>query len=154
MFTNPGPLVYGTITVGALLDAESTRGENFPDTVGAVALAMVTYWLAHSYARLTADRLEAGKPLTFRIVGETMAHELAIITGAAVPLLAVVISWLAGASLTTAVNVAIWLSAVMILLIEAAAAVRARLEGVSLVVQIGVGALLGVLIIAVKLVLH
>jgi hypothetical protein len=64
------------------------------------------------------------------------------------------ISWLAGASLSAAVAAAIWADAGMIVVIEVVAGVRAELSGRALVIQSTVGALLGLLIIVLRLVLH
>lgn len=154
MLVNPGPLVFGTITVGALLGAESARSETYLETVGAVLIALVLYWLAHSYAELTARRFEQGHRLKPRVIGETMAHELAVVTGAAPSLVAVLICWAAGAGLGAAVNAGIWTSVGMVVLVELVAGVRAQLSAGALAVQIMVGALFGGLIIAMKVVLH
>lgn len=154
VFAYPGPLVYGTLTIGALLDAESTQTETYTETVAAVAVAMVLYWLAHSYATLMARRIEDGERLKLRAVAETAAHELSILVGALIPLLAVLISWLAGGTLTTAVLAAIWTSAAMIVLIELVAGVSAKLSGFALAVQTVFGVVLGIGIIAMKLIFH
>jgi hypothetical protein len=41
-------------------------------------------------------------------IGRTLAHELTIVGGAAMPLLALLISWAVSAPLSTAVTAAIW----------------------------------------------
>jgi len=154
MGANPFGLVYGTITVGALLAAESAQRETYGETVGAVAIALLIYWLAHSYAQFTSQRLARSEPLRLGKFAGTMAHEVSILVGAAVPLLALLVWWVAGARLTSAVNAAIWASAAMILLIEVVSGVRARLSAQELIVQAALGAMLGVLVIALKLLLH
>ena len=154
MPANPAAAVYGTITVGALLAAESAQRETYPRTLGAVVIALLLYWLAHSYASFAARRLLLGERLNVRGLAWTMAHELPILIGAAIPLVTLLISWAAGAKLTSGVDAAIWTSAAMILVVELAAALRARLFGREFVAQAMVGALLGTLVIALKLVLH
>jgi hypothetical protein len=154
MFANPAPLIYGTITVGALLDAESARAETYAETVGAVVIAMLLVWLAHSYAQLMGRRLKGGERLAFRAAREMAVHELSILTGAAVPLVAVLIAWLAGATLGWAVTAAIWTAAAMIVVIEVVAGLRAELSRGVFMIQTVFGVLLGLLIIALKLVLH
>jgi hypothetical protein len=57
-------------------------------------------------------------------------------------------------SSSTAVTTALYTSAVMVLLIEVVAGVRAKQSGRELAVQILVGAMLGLLIIALRLVVH
>ena len=154
MPANPAAAVYGTISVGALLAAESAQRETYPRTLGAVVITLLLYWLAHSYASFAARRLLLGEPLSIRGLAWTMAHELPILIGAAVPLVALLIWWAAGARLTTGVNAAIWTSAAMILIVELAAALRARLSGRELLAQATLGVLLALLVIALKLVLH
>jgi len=146
--------VYGTISVAALLAAESALRETYPETIGAVLLTLLMYWLAHSYAELASERLRTGQVLTLRSVARTMAGELTILIGAAVPVIAVLVCWVAGASLSTGVSSGVWASAAMIVALEAAIGIRAELSGRELVGQVAVGALLGLIVIAVRFVLH
>jgi hypothetical protein len=154
MPSNPGAVVYGTITVGALLAGESAQRETYAETVGAVVIALLVYWLAHSYSSFAATRLTEGKPAELAELGRTMVHELSIVLGAAVPLLVLLAAWAAGAGLGSGVNAAIWTSAGMILVAEVVSAVRAEQRGRELAAQVLLGAVLGFLVIALKLVLH
>src|ERR1700756_2493269 len=61
MRLNAGGLVYGTIIVATLLAAESARSETYGKTVGAVALAMLTYWLRVSYSPYSGGGLAEGE---------------------------------------------------------------------------------------------
>lgn len=151
---NSRALVYGVITVGALLGAESGAHETYARTVIAVVIALLMYWLAHSYAELLGRRLDEGRPLTLATLADTMRGELSILTGAAVPLVAVLISWAADAKLATAVDTGVRTSAVMLLLIEVVAGVRAELSGKELAKQASIGAVLGVLVLAVNVILR
>ena len=69
-------------------------------------------------------------------------------------MLALLVDWAFGVSLDTAVLTAVITSAVVIVLLELAAGLRAKQSGLELVVQTLFGAMLGVLIIALRLVLH
>jgi hypothetical protein len=154
MFSNPSRAIYGTITVGALLAAESARAETYLETVGAVVIALVVYWIAHSYSESAARRLQNREALGIRELARSMAHEVSILTGGAIPLVVVLIGWAVGASLNTAVTAAVWSSAATILLIETVAAIRAHLTGRALYIQITLGALLGMMVILLRLILH
>ncbi len=153
MLPNPGAAVYGTIMVGVLLAAEAADRESYADTVGAVVIALLLFWLAHAYSRLAEQRLQRNQPLTPAGAARVLAEELMIIAGAAVPLLVELICWALGVRLTSAVTAALWTAAAMIVIIEVLAAVRADLTGWALVVQTAVGALFGLLVIALHLVL-
>lgn len=154
MGDNPAGAVYGTIAVAALLAAESARRETYLTTVAAVVITLALYWLAHSYAEFTGERLRTGERLTLAGLSRMMAHELTILIGAAVPLVALLISWAAGASVTTAVNAAIWTSAAIIAIIEVIVGLRSRLRGRELAAQAVLGALLGLMVVALRVVLH
>lgn len=148
------PLVFGTITVAVVLDAEYARNETYPETVGAVLIAMALYWLAHSYAEFTARRLHRGHPFAIGALAETMLHELSILTAAALPLVALLIAWAAGATLADAVSAGIWTAVAMIVLIELIVGVRAKLSGRELLGHAVLGTVLGLLVIALRIILH
>ena len=154
MRANPARFVYGTVVVGALLATESAQSETYPETVAAVGLALVVYWLAHTYAEFTARRLAGTARLTPAELGQSMAHEAPLVLGALLPVLALLLCWLARARLTTGVTVAIWTSVAMIAIIQVVAAMRARPSLPAVVLQSAIGLALGVLVIAIKLVLH
>jgi hypothetical protein len=154
MRANPAGAIYGTITVGALLAAETAQRETYADTVGALVLALLLYWLAHSYARSVGTRLQDEEPLSLDGFRKSLVHELPILGGACVPLLALVIFGLAGAKLNTAVTAAVWTTAIVIVLLEVVAAIRAEAKGRELALQTAVGIGLGLLVIAINAVLH
>jgi hypothetical protein len=154
MFANPGGAVYGVIAVSALLAAESARRETYLKTVAAVLITLLLYWIAHAYAELAGRRLEGGGRLTLGALGESMLHEISLLGGAAIPLVPLLIWWTSGGSLTSAVLAAMWTSAGTIVIIELAAGLRARLTGTDLARQAVLGALLGLMVIALRVVLH
>lgn len=151
---NPGDAVYGAIAVGALLAAETARQETYAKTIAAVVITLLLYWLAHSYADLAGERLRSGARLTARGLLATMLRELPILIGAAIPLVTLLVCWIAGAGLSAAIIAAVWTSAAIVFAIEIAAGVRGRLPGRQLLAQALVGALLGSLIILLRGVLH
>ncbi len=154
MASNFRALVYGVITIGALLGGENGRFETYGKTVLAIGLAILLYWIAHSYSELAGRRLEDGTPLTLSGLAQAMRSEFSIVSGAAVPLAVVLASWAIGVKLSTAVNTGAIAAAAMILLIEVVAGVRADLSGKELVKQASIGAVLGLLVLAVNTILH
>jgi len=154
MTLTPEGAVYGTIAIAALLAAESANHETYPKTVVSVAIAMLLYWLAHSYSDYAGERWHRSERLELAGLARMMVRELSILISAGVPLVVVLISWATGAALGSAVLAAIWTSAVMLVVIELAAGLRAQLSGHDLVKQIALGAFLGFLVIALELVLH
>src|SRR3954447_22675941 len=95
---NAAGVVYGVITVGALMAAESGRHESYVDAIASAVFATLLYWLAHAYADLLGRRLETGERLSVAALARALGHDWAIVRGAAIPLLALAISGLVGAS--------------------------------------------------------
>jgi hypothetical protein len=151
---NPSGVVYGTIAVGAVLAAESTRRETFADTIAATLLILGLYWIAHTYATVIGDRLTERKPLSAGGLWRAFLHEGAIVKGAAIPIVVLVALWIAGASLATEVSVALWTSAAALATFEVFAALRSQATRAQQLAQVVLGALLGAGILLVRVVLH
>jgi hypothetical protein len=153
MRVNASGAVYGTITVGALLAAETAQRETYAETIGALLLAMLLYWLAHAYASSVAHRLREQEHLTPRGFAVALIEQLPILGGAIVPLVMVAAFGIAGATLAHAVTAGLWTAAATVVGIEVTAALRAGAEGLELLAQIAIGVVLGVLVIAIRLIL-
>jgi hypothetical protein len=151
---NLAAAIYGLITVSVLIAAETARSETYPKTVAAVAVAILLYWLSMSYAEFASQRVREGRSLTLGDLVRTMRHELPLLVGASLPLVAVLISWAVGAPLDRADDAALWTDVAAIVAIEIIAGVRAALSGRELLLQTVVGATLGLLVLALRLVVH
>jgi hypothetical protein len=151
---NPAGVVYGLITIGALLAAESGLRETYPETVGSAAIAVVLYWFAHSYADVLGLRLSEHRRLDWRELWPTFIQDWAIARGAGVPLLALLVAWATGASQVTAVTAGVWAAVVSLIAFEVAAGLRSRAKPVELVFEVLVGATMGLAILALRALLH
>ncbi len=151
---DPGRAVYGTLAVGALLAAESTRRETYGQTVGAVVLTLVLYLLAHSYSELTGRRLRQQAHLTVRELALEMRDEVPMVAAGAVPLVPILAFWAAGGALDHALLAGVWTVVAVLIAVEALAAWRLRLSGAELARQAALGAGLGLLVIALRAILH
>jgi uncharacterized membrane protein len=146
--------VEGTVLIGALLAAESANQETYPETVIAVALALVLYVVAHTYAAFVADRLRNEESLSLAGFGRAARSEGWLLPGAGVPLVAVLVCWAVGASLSAAVSAGVWTSAGMVVILELTSGIHAGESGLELAVETCVGALIGSLVILLRIVLH
>jgi hypothetical protein len=151
---NPSGLVYGTVAVGAVLAAESTRRDTFPDTIGATVLILCLYWMAHTYAAVTGDRLRTRETLSAPGLWRSFLHEATILKGAALPVVVLLVLWATPVTLDTAVTAALWTSAVLLALIESVAAFRSHLSASETVAQVLMGSLLGAGVLLVRVLLH
>jgi hypothetical protein len=151
---NPSRVIYGVLAIGALLAAESGAHESYLDTLASAVIATLLYWLAHSYADLLGHRLQTAERLTASALAHALRDEAALLNGAAVPILALVVAWIAGASQQTAVAIAVWSSIAALVVFELLAAVRSRATPRELALEMSVGLTLGLAILFLKVVLH
>jgi len=142
------------ILIGALLAAESGLHDSYPATVASVAIGLGVYWLAHSYAAVLGRRLSERGRLSLRALVQALAREWAIVRGALIPLLALLVCWAAGASQTTGIAVAIWSAIVALVALELLAGVAAGAGTGELFLEGAIGAVLGLAILALKALAH
>ncbi len=142
------------IVIGALLAAESGRHESHADAVDSTLIALCLYWLAHAYANVLGRRLATHERLTVSSLGRALLHDWAIVRGAAIPLLALLLAWASGASREAAVNVALWSTVAGLIAFELLAGVRSRATRRELAFEVGVGVTIGAGILALKILLH
>jgi TM2 domain-containing membrane protein YozV len=147
-------VIYGIIVIAALLAAESGRHETYLDTVASAAIATALYWLAHAYAELLGRRLALQHRLSLGTLARALAHDWAIVRGATLPLLVLVIAWVTGAAQQTAVTAALWSAIASLVAFELIAGVRAHAGARELALEGCVGAAMGIAILALKIVLH
>jgi hypothetical protein len=151
---NPAGAVYGTITCGALLAAESSSGESFVAAAGAVAITLVLYALAHGYAQELGQRLDEGLPMDLRRLRHLAVQEASLLRGAAIPLIVMLAAGAAGAGVAGAEVAGVIGAAATLVALELIAVVRARLRRGDLVGHLVVGAVLGLGILALRVLLH
>jgi hypothetical protein len=151
---NPAGAVYGIITIGALLAAESGLRETYPQTVGSAAIAVVLYWFAHSYADVLGLRLSRERRVSLQELRNTFIQDWSIARGAGVPLVTLVVAWASGAGQSTAVTAGVWTAVVCLIVFELAAGIRSRAKPIELALEVLVGATMGLAILALRALLH
>lgn len=150
---NPGGVVYGIITIGALLAAESDAHETYPETVASAFIAAVLYTLAYGYAGLLGRRLSSRRRLTRQSLLTALGDEGSIVRGACVPLIVVLGGWALGATQHASVTAAVWVAIASVVLFELIAGLRSHASPAELVFEVGMGIALGSAILALKAVL-
>ena len=118
-------------------------------------MTLVLYWLVHAYATALGERLEhANRPWTGRHLGAVAVHELALVKGAALPLVVLLITGLAGAGPREATTAALAAAVLLLVMLEVIAGVRSRLSRRGLVLQVLLSGLIGVGVLTLKVTLH
>lgn len=150
---NAGGAVYGTVMIGVLFAAEGSKRVGYPDAVGAAVIVLALYWLTSLYTYVLGTRLRTREPLSASVFWRSCVHELPIVEGALLPLLALLVAWAIGTSVTTGVTIATWATAVTIVILEFLAGWRSGMGPGRSWLQAGVGAAIGFAIIGLKLLL-
>jgi hypothetical protein len=151
---NPSGAIYGLIVIGALLAAESGRHESYLDTLASAAIAATLYWVAHSYAGVLGARLRDRERLTPGVLLGALVRDVTLIRGAAIPLLALAVAAILGASQEAAVTVAVWSAIVSLVALELLAGLRSGASRGELALETSVGVAMGLAILALKIILH
>lgn len=151
---NPAGIVFGTITIGAVLAAESGLHESYVAAFGSALVTVALYWLAHTYSDLLGRRLSTHERLTAGTLVRAFAHDWAIVRGGALPLAAMAITWALGGSQETGVSAAIWTCVVSVIAFELLAGIRAKSTPSELALEGCVGTAMGLGILALRAILH
>ena len=154
MRPDPGGLAYGTVTVGGVLAAERALRETYARTLAGAVVALALYWLAHAYAEFTRRRAGGAEPVSLGALREIVVNELWILGGAAVPVAVLAGCGAFGAGLDAGVAAATWTAAGLVVLIELGLGLRDRLPPGELAVQGSLGLTLGLLVVALRALLH
>jgi hypothetical protein len=148
------PAVYGVILIGALLAAEDGLHESYLDTVLSAVIAAAIYWLAHAYSALLGRRLTSEHRLTLGSLARALASGISLLSGAAVPVLVLLLAWAGGASQTDGVTAALWSSVAALIVLELLAALRAPATLSERALELMIGVAIGLGIFVLKIVLH
>jgi hypothetical protein len=149
-----GGVIYGVILVGALLAAEDGIKETYLDTVLSAAIAIAIYWLAHAYTTVLGRRLSSEERLTVSSLGRGLAKDAALLRGAAIPLLVLLICWVSGVRQASGVDAALWSAVASLIGFELLAALRAPGTLAERALELAVGATIGLGVFLLKVVLH
>ena len=141
--------IYGAIITAAILD---TAGGRLPTDalVAAVVGTLFVYWLAEEYAELLGEQVEGGVVPTWAHIRDELTATWPMVSAAFLPLLALLLARVAGASELAAANVGL-VTVVVLLMVHAWAAGRAaQLRGRRLLFATSIAAVLGLAMILLK----
>ncbi len=146
--------IYGLILVGSLMAAESYKQESHLDVLLSVAITLVVYWLAHAYSLVLGRRIERSEVLSLRSLYDGARDSASVLQGALVPLLALLVAWGAGAAPQTSIDIALWSAVATLVCLELIAGLRAKVRPLELALSCCVGAAIGAVVLALKVLLH
>lgn len=141
--------IYGAIITAAIIAAIGEHWQTLPLAVS-IVITLVVYWVAEVYAELLGEHVERGQLPTWRYTRATLAAHWPMVSASYAPLLALVLSRLAGASDATAANVGLVVAVVLLIFHGWSIGRAAKLRGRQLLVVTSIAASLGLLMIVLK----
>jgi hypothetical protein len=141
--------IYGAIITAAILD---TAGGHLPTLplVVAVVVTLVVYWLAEEYAELLGEQAGNGRLPSRASIRAALAATWPMVSASFLPLLALVLARLAGASAAAAANIGLVAAIVLLTFHGWSAGRAARLHGWPLFLATSVALALGLVMVALK----
>src|SRR5713101_2504280 len=130
--------IYGTIITAAVLAAAGDHVPTLPLVVS-ILVTLLVYWVAEEYAELLGEQLEGGQVPTWPMVSASY-----------IPLLALVLARLLGASPPDAANAGLVTAIVLLMIYGWSSGRAAHLRGKQQLAITSIAAALGLLMIILK----
>ena len=141
--------IYGAIITAAILDTAGGQVSTAVLVVS-VVVTLLVYWIAEEYAEALGEQSAGGRLPSRASIRAALVATWPMVTSSFVPLLAVLVATVAGASLLTAANVGLVVAVVVLTLHGWLAGRAAQLQGRKLLVATSVAAVLGLVMILLK----
>jgi hypothetical protein len=155
--SDSGEFLYGALISASVMAAVNTDGAHASFVALSALLVLCVYWLAHVYINAQAGLADQADSAVSNFVGRLRAaagHEASVLKGG-VPAVAVYgIALTFGMSSADAATTAVWLSVALLSAAGWTTARRAGLHGVAAVLDALAAAVLGLVVIAAKTLLH
>jgi hypothetical protein len=141
--------IYGAIITAAILD---TAGGKLPTDVLVIGVlaALVVYWLAEQYAEVLGEHVSGGALPTWDYIREQLAATWPLVSASFLPLLALLLARVAGASALAAANVGLVVVVVLLMVYAWVAGRSGGLRGRQLLVATSIAIGLGLAMIGLK----
>lgn len=141
--------IYGAIVTAATLTAAGGQLRTLA-LVATVVITLLVYWVAEEYAELLGEQTEHGQLPTRAQIRAELTATWPMVTASYLPLLALLLARLAGASDSAAANVGLTTAVVLLVYHTMSAGRAAQLSGRPLIITTCVAAALGVVMILLK----
>jgi hypothetical protein len=141
--------IYGAIITAAILDTAGGQVSTAVLVVS-VVVTLLVYWIAEEYAEVLGEQAAGGRLPSRASIQGALISTWPMVTASYLPLLAVVLADLAGASKLTAANAGLVVAVVLLTVHAWLAGRAAQLQGRKLLYATLVGAGLGLVMILLK----
>ena len=141
--------IYGAIITAAILDTAGGRVSTAALVV-AVVVTLLVYWIAEEYAEVLGEHTSGGRLPSRAYIQGSLVSSWPMVSASYMPLLAVVLAKVAGASELAAANVGLVVAIVLLTVHGWLAGRAAQLQGWKLVMVSSIAVGLGLVMILLK----
>ena len=141
--------IYGAIITAAILDTAGGHVSTVALVVS-VVVTLLVYWIAEEYAEVLGEHTTGGHLPSRASIKDALISTWPMVTASYLPLLAVVLADVAGASALTAANVGLVVAVVLLTVHGWLAGRAAQLQGGKLLWATLIAAALGLVMILLK----
>jgi hypothetical protein len=151
--TNPARAIYGSIVATAVIAASSAHEESALRVAEATAITLVVFWLAHVYSAILEHRFE-GNEFRMSVIPKVMAEELPMVESPAVAIAILLAGALGWISDDLAINLALAAGVAQLLMWGVIGARRLGWSWPATIVAGLIDAAFGLIVIALKAIVH
>jgi VIT1/CCC1 family predicted Fe2+/Mn2+ transporter len=151
---HPAGILYGAIITGAVISATAGHETSARRIVATTLFVLGVYWLADVYVRAFAHQFREGRDTLTHRLAAASRHESGVLLGGVPALGTFTIATALGMSSSTAADLALWLTVVVL---GALAYLAARYAGAPIreaLAEAALAGMLGILMIVSKALLH
>jgi hypothetical protein len=146
------PAIYGTIICASVIGAGYDYG-SIEELCVTVAVTVLIYWAAERWSQALGSHLQ-GTPLTWADVRRVFVRAWPMVQASYTPLLVMLAAHLFGASIAVAADIAMVITVLLLGALGATAGRRSGLAGWGVVASALFTGLLGLVLVALKALLH
>jgi len=151
---HPSGLLYGVIITGAVMSATAGHGTSAQRIVASTVFVLGVYFLADVYVRVFAHQFREGRASIGHRFASAASHESGVLLGGVPALGTFAVSTALGVSPSTAADIALWVTVVVLGTIAYLAARYAGSTVREALLESAVAGLLGILMVVSKSLLH
>jgi hypothetical protein len=151
---HPAGILYGVIITGAVISATAGHETSARRIVATTLFVLGVYWLADVYVRAFAHQFRQGRDTLLHRLAAAGRHESSVLLGGVPALGVFTIATALGMSSSTAADLALWLTVLVLATLAYLAARYADAPVREALIESALAGMLGILMIVSKSLLH
>jgi hypothetical protein len=145
--------IYGLIVSGAVMAAAGEHG-TIREVAITVFVTVLVYWLAESYADVLGEQIAEQRPSTWDRTRELLRQGWPLVEASYVPLVVMLLAWAVGTSTTHAITFGLVTNALLLVALGWIASAESHSSIPARAVSAALAGAFGMVMIAVKTLLH